>query len=74
MSQSYPRVYPVRRPVSLKENKGPDNLFITQIYLHKIENREEASWLKIESLLDFFWLTSIDNRNYQNTKEIWETL
>ncbi len=30
---------------------GHSNLSITQIYLHKIENHQDASWLKVESLL-----------------------
>ncbi len=30
---------------------GHSNLSITQIYLHKIENRQDASWLKVETLL-----------------------
>ncbi len=30
---------------------GHSNPSITQIYLHKIENRQDASWIKFESLL-----------------------
>jgi len=28
------------------------NLSTTGIYLHKIENRQEASWLKVAAILD----------------------
>ena len=31
---------------------GHTNLSTTQIYLPKIDNRQDASWLKVESLLD----------------------
>ena len=31
---------------------GHSNLSITQIYLHKIENRQDASWMKVAALLD----------------------
>ncbi len=36
---------------SISSFLGHSDLSITQIYLHKIESHQDASWLKVESLL-----------------------